>query len=73
MQRDNFQYIWDNKCHIEVVKLSVGFVNNLSDQDTKVLEQCHHRGDFFGFAHEKCNWIRRTINFTPVIGNNITN
>ena len=42
-------------------------------EDTKVLDHCHHRGDFLGFAHEKCNWIRRTINFTPVIGHNIAN
>ena len=31
MQRDNFQYTWDNKCQIEVVKLSVGFVKSLLD------------------------------------------
>ena len=42
-------------------------------EDTKVLDHCHQRGDFLGFAHEKCNWIRRTINFTPIIGLNIAN
>ena len=42
-------------------------------EDTKVMDHCHHRGDFLGFAHEKGNWIRRTINFTPVIGHNIAN
>ena len=42
-------------------------------EETKVLDHCHHRGNFFGFAHEKCNWLRRTINFTPVIGHNIAN
>ena len=31
MQRDNSQYIWDNKCQNEVVQLSVGFVKNLLD------------------------------------------
>ena len=40
-------------------------------KDTKVLDRCHHRGDFLGFALEKCNRIRCTINLTPVIGHNI--
>ena len=31
MQRDNFQYIKDNKFRIEVLQLSVGFVKNLLD------------------------------------------
>ena len=37
------------------------------------MDHCNHRGDFLGFAHEKCNWIRRTIIFTPVICHNIAN
>ena len=37
------------------------------------MDHCHHRGDFLGFAREKCNWIRRTTNFTPVVGHNIAN
>ena len=74
IQRNNFQYIRDNKCQIKVVQMSVGFVKNFfGPEDTKVLDHCHHRWDFFGFAHEKCNWIRRTINFTPVIGHNTAN
>ena len=39
----------------------------------KILDHGHHRGDFFGFAHEKCDWIRRTINFSPQIDPNIAN
>ena len=35
MQKDDFQYIWDNKCQIEVVQLSVGFVKNLWTQRYK--------------------------------------
>ena len=38
-----------------------------------MLDNCHHHEDFLGFAHENCNWMRRTINFTPVIGHNIAN
>ena len=34
---------------------------------------CHFSGKFLGWAHEKCNLARRTVNFTPVIGNNIQN
>ena len=42
-------------------------------EDTKVLDHCYHHGDFLGFAHEKCNCIRRTIIFTPLIGLNFAN
>ena len=30
-------------------------------------------GKFLGWAHEKCNLARRTVNFTPVIEHNIQN
>ena len=71
MRKDDFQYIWDNKCQIAVVQLCWIFEQPFVPEDTKVLDHCHHRGDFLGFAHEKCNWIRRTINFTPIISHNI--
>ena len=56
-----------------MVQLSVGFVKNLLDPKTQKLDHCHHRGFLLGFAHKKCNWIRRTINFAPVIGHNTAN
>ena len=37
-------------------------------EDKQVLDHCHPCGDFLGCAQEKCNWIRRTINFSTVIG-----
>ena len=40
-------------------------------EDKQVFDHCHPCGDFLGFAQEKRNWIRRTINFSPVIGHNI--
>ena len=37
------------------------------------LDHCHYSGKFLGWAHEKCNRLRRNINFTPVVGHNIQN
>ena len=73
MQRDDFQYTWDNKYQIEVVQLSVGFVKSLLEPKIKKSDLCQHRRVFLGFVHEMCIWTTRTINFTPVIGHNIAN
>ena len=37
------------------------------------LDHCHLSGQFLGWAHEKCNRVRRHHNFTPVVGHNIQN
>ena len=38
-----------------------------------VLDHCHYTGKFFGWAHQYCNFNRKTINFTPVIAHNLSN
>ena len=46
---------------------------HFTNEHEKCLDHCHFSGKFLGWAHEKCNLARRTVNFTPVIGHNIQN
>ena len=46
---------------------------HFTNEHEKCLDHCHFSGKFLGWAHEKCNLARRTVNFTPVIGDNIQN
>ena len=41
--------------------------------DDKVLDHCHATGRFLGYAHNKCNLKRRTVNYTPIIAHNSSN
>ena len=41
--------------------------------DEKVLDHCHFRGQFLGYAHNECNLKRRTLDYTPVIAHNMMN
>ena len=42
-------------------------------ENTIDLDHCHYSAKFLGWEHEKCNRLRRNINFTPVVGHNIQN
>ena len=46
---------------------------HFTNEHEKCLDHCHFSGNVLGWAHEKCNLARRTVNFTPVIGHNIQN
>ena len=49
------------------------FDSELDPEESIDLDHCHFSGQFFGWAHEKCNRARRYVNFTPVVGHNIQN
>ena len=42
-------------------------------EEAKVLDHCHHTGNFLGLAHNECNLKRRTLNFIPVVAHNLSN
>ena len=44
-----------------------------SETNAKVLDHNHFDGSFLGWAHNKCNFLRRTIQFTPVFAHNLQN
>ena len=46
---------------------------HFTNEHEKCLDHCHFSGKILGWAHEKCNLARRTVNFAPVIGHNIQN
>ena len=53
---------------------SVGLVKLISTMiPKKVLDHCHFNGQFIGYAHSECNLKRRTLNYTPVIAQNMMN
>ena len=41
--------------------------------DEKILDHCHFRGQFLGYARNECNLKRRTLDYTPVIAHNMMN
>ena len=45
---------------------------DFDDSDVKVLDHCHFKGNFLGWAHEVCNVNRKTQNFTPIIAHNLS-
>ena len=45
---------------------------NLAESET-VLDHCHASGMLLGFAHSKCNLKRRTVNYIPIFGHNLSN
>ena len=42
------------------------------DSDVKVLDHCHFKGNFLGWAHEVGNVNRKTQNFTAIIAHNLS-
>ena len=53
--------------------------NDFDENDKKDLDHCHYSGEFLSWAHpqcnplRRCNRLRRTSKFIPVIGHNIQN
>ena len=43
------------------------------DEETKVLDHDHFSGEFLGWAHSKCNLLRRRVKFTPIFAHNLSN
>ena len=37
------------------------------------MDQNHFNGSFLGWAHNRCKFLRRTIQFTPVFAHNLQN
>ncbi|XP_075250893.1 uncharacterized protein LOC142343091 [Convolutriloba macropyga] len=60
-----------NATHFWICEKS--FSETEDPENTIDLDHCHYSGKFLGWAHEKCNRLRRNINFTPVVGHNIQN
>ena len=44
-----------------------------SKTNAKILDLIHFDGSFLGWAHNRCNFLRRTIQFTPVFAHNLQN
>ena len=42
-------------------------------QVDKELDHCHYGGEFLGYAHNKCNLKRRTLNFIAMIAHILSN
>ena len=43
---------------------------DFNNDNEKVLDYCHFKGEFIGYAHSACKLNRRTLNYTPVIAHN---
>ena len=44
-----------------------------SSKDPTVLDHCHFKGKFLGWAHAQCNLKRKTLNITPLFAHNLAN
>ena len=44
-----------------------------SEGESAVLDHCHYTGKFLGWAHNKCNLARNSVNFIPIFAHNLAN
>ena len=42
------------------------------DDNDKCLDHCHYSNKFLGWAHSRCNLMRKTQSYTPVVAHNLS-
>ena len=65
-ERERFQK--ETKCWICNGK----FTDDFKQFSNKVRDHCHFTGRYRGAAHNKCNFLYRKLNFTPVVFHNLS-